>query len=835
MMKTKGFKAAIAAVIVFAMIFSSIPFSAFGSAESPVSHDVHAVPEDYNEHDYNAVIAFLEQQDEAGVTNAQKLELDDKLDDPVLWYPTIILQTVYDGSVPITEDRRLTRMDFPNSGLCGELILDGCEYLSDLNCMNNELTRISLEGCTVLNSVDSEGNKTVEMSLPESERISAAHARAVGSGYVSLGMWTQNGTEYFRVALAEPTGSDQLFEGWFDANTGEKLWESEIFYLEDGEYDIEAHFAPVPPVIIPEYDEHDTAKLLAFLEQEDENGVKNGEKLNENYDPNDISTWKTGIDSEGAPSYQFAVWTRGDERYHLKTLNFSQYTESWQAVKFRGDVDFSGCTMLESIAGYGYYGYDYGCRFEQVDLSQCPRLESVSFNSTKIKGIALDGCENLQTLDLELNELTELDVSDCAALAELRCGANRIERIIFADSQSLPLKMLYCSENELTQLDLSRMNALEDLVCGDNPIESLDLSACRGLKYLDCTRCELSELDLSPIYPIESVDCAENNISELKFREEARLMYLNCSNNPLSELNLPYLGYVDPSEAEYVQALTNLNCSNCLLTELDLRGHTDLYLLDCSGNSLSSSTLLLPDAEWLMELKVSNNLLTHLDLSAYTNLEILDCSDNSLSSRTLVLPDVVWLYDINVSNNLLTYLDLSAYTNLDTVITRGNPLELLRMNSNSWGLKEVAAECEDPNELPGGTVGFDNYDYYNPETSEYREIYSAYAQPHRGSEFIGWYNGQELLSTDTELDFLSGEYDGIDEIRAVFTPRIFPPLGDVNGDFEVTLDDALLIMRYIIDVISANELLLENGDMDSNGVVDLFDALLILRAVMEQQ
>ena len=43
---------------------------------------------------------------------------------------------------------------------------------------------------------------------------------------------------------------------------------------------------------VPEgYNEHDYQKCLAFLETEDENGVKNGEKLSESYDPYDPETW----------------------------------------------------------------------------------------------------------------------------------------------------------------------------------------------------------------------------------------------------------------------------------------------------------------------------------------------------------------------------------------------------------------------------------------------------------------------------------------------------------------------------------------------------------------
>lgn len=39
------------------------------------------------------------------------------------------------------------------------------------------------------------------------------------------------------------------------------------------------------------YNDHDYQKMVAFFEQTDENGVRNGEKLSEDYDPTDPETW----------------------------------------------------------------------------------------------------------------------------------------------------------------------------------------------------------------------------------------------------------------------------------------------------------------------------------------------------------------------------------------------------------------------------------------------------------------------------------------------------------------------------------------------------------------
>ena len=56
--------------------------------------------------------------------------------------------------------------------------------------------------------------------------------------------------------------------------------------------------------------------------------------------------------------------------------------------------------------------------------------------------------------------------------------------------------------------------------------------------------------------------------------------------------------------------------------------------------------------------------------------------------------------------------------------------------------------------------------------------------------------------------------------------------GDANGDGETTIEDALLIMRYLIGIDEIAEENLEWCDVNGNGSIDLTDALLIMRKVI---
>ena len=96
------------------------------------------------------------------------------------------------------------------------------------------------------------------------------------------------------------------------------------------------------------YNDHDYQKLVAFLEIEDENGVKNGDKLSGSYDPEAPETWGD------------IQWTNSSEK--------RVYDVSIRYYDLTGALDVSGCTALEIL----------GCRgnaLTELVVSGCTALE----------------------------------------------------------------------------------------------------------------------------------------------------------------------------------------------------------------------------------------------------------------------------------------------------------------------------------------------------------------------------------------------------------------------------------------------------------------------------
>ncbi|MBO4879177.1 MAG: hypothetical protein J5544_02855 [Clostridia bacterium] len=324
---------------------------------------------------------------------------------------------------------------------------------------------------------------------------------------------------------------------------------------------------------VPEgYNVNDYNKAAAFLEQADENGVKNGEKLSESYDPNDPETWGEYEDwddeLEDTALFPRFWWEETDGEKRLLSINA-------QSCDLIGAASFSGCSHLAVL----YLEYN---RITSVDVSECAEL---------------------QALSLDWNEpLSDIDARGCSLLYYI--GFNFCPLV--TSVENLPgdsVGFLACCGSGLQELDLSDYHNLSGLSTTDSAqLTRIDVSGCEFLTVITCDNCNLSELILP--------DCKEN------------LLSLRCMNNHLSHLELGYTNMFDLScpfndldslDLTGMNSLQSLVCRYNRISELDLTGLDQLTYLICSYNQLTS--LDLSGCPNLVQLHSNNNLLTELDLS----------------------------------------------------------------------------------------------------------------------------------------------------------------------------------------------------------------------------
>lgn len=236
------------------------------------------------------------------------------------------------------------------------------------------------------------------------------------------------------------------------------------------------------------YNDHDYQKMVAFFEQTDENGVRNGEKLSEDYDPTDPETW---WEYDGDYCRGSIEWTTVAGEYRLYEIFFGGIGNYALPLELVGFLDVSGCTALTEVRCKSWGDI----QLTGLDVSGCTSLVELYCLENKLTELDVSGCAALEILDCYGNDLTELDVSECAALEELDCDYNHMTELDV--SANTELRRLYCSGNQLTELDVSGCAALEVLYCDGNELTELDVSANTELEILGCSENHLTELDLS--------------------------------------------------------------------------------------------------------------------------------------------------------------------------------------------------------------------------------------------------------------------------------------------------------------------------------------------------
>ncbi len=298
------------------------------------------------------------------------------------------------------------------------------------------------------------------------------------------------------------------------------------------------------------YNDHDYQKMVAFFEQTDENGVRNGEKLSENYDPTDPGTWWKYDDGYCRGNIE---WTTVAGEYRLYEIFFGGSSNYAHPLELVGFLDVSGCTALTEVRCWS--GGDI--QLTGLDVSECVALAELYCAGNELTELDVSGCAALEVLHCSRNEIMELDVSNCTALTRLDCG-----------------------RNELTELDVSGCTGLDRLDCSENQLTGINVSGCTALTGLDCSGNQLTELDVSTNTGLVWLDCSGNQLTELDVSTNAELVRLDCSGNQLTELDISANA-----------ALEELDCSDNRLTELDISANTELGSLGCSGNQLTELDL----------------------------------------------------------------------------------------------------------------------------------------------------------------------------------------------------------------------------------------------------
>ncbi len=212
--------------------------------------------------------------------------------------------------------------------------------------------------------------------------------------------------------------------------------------------------------------------------------------------------------------------------------------------------------------------------------------------------------------------------------------------------------------------------ALIDSGYDSGPINGfVPTASISNMTNLDIPNANISDLTgIEDFTSLTNLDCSNNYITNMDVTNNNALMILWCSNNVLTTIDVTQ----NPN-------LISLVCSDNLLTNLNLVFNPNLNVLVCENNPLT--TLDVTKNTTINRFQCGNNMLSNLDISKNPDLSIFTCENNQLS--TLDLRYNTKLKTLNCSFNQLSELDVSNNPGLLTIDCSNNNLCKLNLKNGN--------------------------------------------------------------------------------------------------------------------------------------------------------
>jgi Leucine-rich repeat (LRR) protein len=210
------------------------------------------------------------------------------------------------------------------------------------------------------------------------------------------------------------------------------------------------------------------------------------------------------------------------------------------------------------------------------------------------------------------------------------------------------------------------------------------------LNSLDVSSKNITNLTgIQDFLALTNLNCFNNQLTNLDITKNTSLTYLSCWNNQLTSLDVTKnisLTYLDCNANKLTSinvtlntAMTHLFCNDNKLTSFNVTLNTALTNLGCNSNQLTS--LDVTKNTVLTYLVCTNNQLTSLNVTQNTVLEYLACSFNYLTS--LDVTKNTKLTELYCTSNQLTNLDVSKNTSLNALTCWNNQLTSLDVSKNT--------------------------------------------------------------------------------------------------------------------------------------------------------
>jgi Leucine-rich repeat (LRR) protein len=351
---------------------------------------------------------------------------------------------------------------------------------------------------------------------------------------------------------------------------------------------------------------------------------------------------------------------------------------------------------------------------DDLDVGNSPNLKELKAAYCNLSNLNLTSIHSLDLINVEHNNITSLFLGSQPHLDSFRCNNNSISTL---DVGAAPMLGFFkCSNNNLVSLDVSNNHNIGGLTVSNNPLSSLNiknnnnfimfvmeadnLAAACCIQVDDQTNTPPADTgtytydwiidataiiseDCTPTLTYVPDDNFEQALIDLGYDTTLDDFVTTSNINSITNLDISNNNIHNLTGIEDFVALEIFNCSDNVISTIDLSFNTNLQSLICSDNQVSS--INVENCLSLIYLEANTNEISELNLENNIALEVLYLGQNWLTSLNLVANNN--LRKLAVDYNFLTELNLqnANNTNISLYNSNFNPdLLCINVDDASW-------------------------------------------------------------------------------------------------------------------------------------------------------
>ena len=253
-----------------------------------------------------------------------------------------------------------------------------------------------------------------------------------------------------------------------------------------------------------------------------------------------------------------------------------------------------------------------------IDLSNTYRLKVLSV--WNIGKIILPPDNGLELLAIEGSDFEKIDISDYPKLETLSLHSTGLKSVEINNSR---LKQIALSGLELEHIHLGNLPLLKELNIFDSGSSEVDLSGTANITDLRLSGIAFKSEQLENMRLLEYLDLKDLPIASLTLPNDGKLKRVNIHDGDLEALKIGQQ-----------LSLTHLFIALPKLTNIDLNGSSNLKTLRLYNSLLTD--LDLPENHFLTDLTLSGNQLNSLNLGGLNNLESVQIFGESIPCENII-------------------------------------------------------------------------------------------------------------------------------------------------------------------------------------------------------